>query len=74
MKRIIILIFPILLNVYLCFKNLAHNKSLNFVSKRWNFNNRFSHKLGESKSIDLANDIKENDLIPNVKVMVKKKL
>ncbi|CAD2084650.1 1-cys peroxiredoxin, putative [Plasmodium vinckei brucechwatti] len=70
MKKIIFLIFPILLNVYLCFKNLAHNKPLKFVSKRWNFNSRFSHKLGESKSIDLANDIKENDLIPNVKVMV----
>ncbi|SCM04165.1 1-cys peroxiredoxin, putative [Plasmodium chabaudi adami] len=70
MKKIVLLIFPILLNVYLCFKNLAHNKPLKFVSKRWNFNSRFSYKLGESKSIDLANDIKENDLIPNVKVMV----
>ncbi|SBS80120.1 1-cys peroxiredoxin, putative (AOP) [Plasmodium ovale curtisi] len=56
-----------------CFRNLSHNKSLNVVAKKGKLSKRFSQKVYESKSIDLANDIKENDLIPNVKVMIDKK-
>ncbi|SBT70307.1 1-cys peroxiredoxin, putative [Plasmodium malariae] len=70
MRKIILILYLTLVKLYFCFKNLSHKQSLNIVSKRGNSISRSSQKLYESKSIDLANDIKENDLIPNVKVMI----
>ncbi|GAW79176.1 peroxiredoxin [Plasmodium gonderi] len=70
MKSVVVIIYLILINLCFGFKKLTPHQALNIVSKRGNSNCRSSQKLFESKSIDLANDIKENDLIPNVKVMV----
>ncbi|CRG93251.1 1-cys peroxiredoxin, putative [Plasmodium gallinaceum] len=70
MTKIILIFFHILVNFSFCFKNLLYNQSLNIVAKRCPNRCRSSQKLYESKNIDLANDIKENDFIPNVKVMI----
>ncbi|CAC9696065.1 1-cys peroxiredoxin [Plasmodium sp. DRC-Itaito] len=69
MRRILVFTV-ILVPLTFCFKNFLINHSINIVSKRGNSKNRFSQKVYESKNIDLENDIKENDLIPNVKVMI----
>ncbi|EWC77371.1 hypothetical protein C923_01978 [Plasmodium falciparum UGT5.1] len=70
MRRTILIFTVILIPLTFCFKNALIKHSINIVSKRGNSKNRFSQKVYESKNIDLENDIKENDLIPNVKVMI----
>ncbi|SOV13146.1 1-cys peroxiredoxin [Plasmodium gaboni] len=70
MRRTILVFTVILIPLTFCFKNFLMKHSINIVSKRGNSKNRFSQKVYESKNIDLENDIKENDLIPNVKVMI----
>ncbi|SOV13241.1 1-cys peroxiredoxin [Plasmodium sp. gorilla clade G2] len=70
MRRTILVFTVILIPLTFCFKNFLMKRSINIVSKRGKSKNRFSQKVYESKNIDLENDIKENDLIPNVKVMI----
>ncbi|CRH03150.1 1-cys peroxiredoxin, putative [Plasmodium relictum] len=73
MTKLILTFILIFVNFSFCFKKLLFNQSLNIITKRCPFKYRSSQKLYESKNIDLANDIKENDFIPNVKVMINAK-
>ncbi|GAB64671.1 peroxiredoxin [Plasmodium cynomolgi strain B] len=70
MKGIVVILYVILAHLCFGFKKFTPNQALNVVSRRGRPSSRSSQKLHESKSIDLANDLKENDLIPNVKVMI----
>ncbi|VWU52941.1 1-cys peroxiredoxin, putative [Hepatocystis sp. ex Piliocolobus tephrosceles] len=70
MKRVIIILCLVLIQVCFGFNNSPYNKSLGVVIKRSNTYNGCLRSIRSSRNIDLVNDIKENDLIPNVKVMI----
>lgn len=72
MRRIIVLCcFLCMLSSISCFRNSSLQKGLNFsVAKLGNIKKIFLKKICETRLVDLSNDIKENELIPNVDVMV----
>ncbi|ANQ05918.1 Antioxidant protein [Plasmodium coatneyi] len=70
MKGIIVFLYLILAHLCFGFKKFTPNQAMHVVSRRGSPSRRSSQMLHESKSIDLANDLKENDVIPNVKVMI----
>lgn len=62
-----LLLFP---SVF-CFKNVLLQKSFILAANKFkNAKRIFLQTIYETKVVDLSNDIKENELIPNVEVMI----